>query len=94
MSIWQNVAAGSSDEDRAWTPGPNQEVTGDVGKSSFGGAVGPKPDWSGSKRGGEERDGQLSAEFACKVGRERELEREVGQKGLFLAGRNGSMCSC
>lgn len=70
-----------------------RSLTGDAGKSRFGGAVGPKPDWSSSKRGGEERDGQLLAEFACKGRRERELERELGQKGLFLAGRNGSMCS-
>lgn len=37
----------------------NWEGTGDIGKISFGGAVGPKPDWSGSKREGEGRDGRL-----------------------------------
>lgn len=46
--------------------GPKPEVTGDGGKSSFGGAVGSKADQSGSKREGEERDGQLLAEFGCK----------------------------
>lgn len=34
-----------------------REVIGDVGKRSFGGAVGPKPDWSGSKGEEEGRDG-------------------------------------
>ena len=46
--------------------GSKPEVTGDGDKSSFGGAVGSKPDQSGSKREGEERDGQLLAGFGCK----------------------------